>query len=97
MRKARHSAPVTNHGEALRATLEARTVALVGASARPGSLGQRMVAEALRSPGFEQVQLVNPSYAEVAGPAAACPTSTPSTRPPTWCCSASETRASSSR
>ena len=50
-----------------RATLDARSVALVGASPRPGSLGQRMVDEVLRSPGFEQVWLVNPSYDEVAG------------------------------
>ncbi len=52
---------------ALGATLEARSVALVGASARPGSLGQRMVGEVLRSPGFERIDLVNPSYDEVAG------------------------------
>jgi acyl-CoA synthetase (NDP forming) len=52
---------------ALARTLEARSVALVGASARPGSLGQRMVDEALRSPGYERMWLVNPSYDEVAG------------------------------
>ena len=39
----------------------------MGASARPGSLGLRMVGEALKSPGFERVHLINPSYAEVAG------------------------------
>ncbi len=53
--------------EALAAALEARSVALVGASPRPGSLGRRMVGEVLRSPGFERVWLVNPSYDEVAG------------------------------
>jgi acyl-CoA synthetase (NDP forming) len=53
--------------EALARTLGARSVALVGASARPGSLGHRMVGEALKSPGFDRVHLVNPSYAEVAG------------------------------
>ncbi len=53
--------------DSLAHTLEARSVALVGASARPGSLGQRMVDEVLRSPGYEQVWLVNPSYDEVAG------------------------------
>ena len=53
--------------DALARTLEARSVALVGASARPGSLGRRMVTEAMRSPGLERVHLVNPSYAEVAG------------------------------
>ena len=52
--------------DALRATLEARSVALVGASARPGSLGRRMITEALRSPGYERVHLVNPAYTEVA-------------------------------
>ena len=35
---------------AVTAMLEARSVALVGASARPGSLGERMVAEVARSP-----------------------------------------------
>jgi acyl-CoA synthetase (NDP forming) len=53
--------------DAVARTLEARSVALVGASARPGSLGRRMVTEAMRSPGFARVHLVNPSYAEVAG------------------------------
>ena len=53
--------------DALARTLEARSVALVGASARPGSLGRRMVTEAMRSPGLERVHLVNPSYTEVAG------------------------------
>jgi acyl-CoA synthetase (NDP forming) len=52
---------------ALTRTLEARSVALVGASARPGSLGQRMVGEVFRSPGFEHVWPVNPSYDEVSG------------------------------
>ena len=53
--------------DAIARTLEARSVALVGASARPGSLGRRMVTEAMRSPGLERVHLVNPSYAEIAG------------------------------
>ena len=53
--------------EALARTLEARSVAVVGASARAGSLGQRMVDEVLRSPGYEQAWFVNPSYDEVAG------------------------------
>jgi acyl-CoA synthetase (NDP forming) len=53
--------------DALTRTLEARSVALIGASARSGSLGRRMVTEAMRSPGFERVHLVNPSYTEVAG------------------------------
>jgi acyl-CoA synthetase (NDP forming) len=42
--------------------LEARSVALVGASERPGSLGARMVAEVSRSPSRPRVYLVNPRY-----------------------------------
>ncbi|MBS1696294.1 MAG: acetate--CoA ligase family protein [Actinobacteria bacterium] len=40
--------------------LGARSMALVGASARPGSLGERMIIEARR--GSARVQLVNPRY-----------------------------------
>jgi len=40
--------------------LTARRVAIVGASSRPGSFGERMVTEALRS--STTVQLVNPRY-----------------------------------
>jgi acetate---CoA ligase (ADP-forming) len=47
--------------------LEARSIALVGASPRPGTFGQRMVAEVTRSPARPQVHLVNPRYAEIAG------------------------------
>jgi acyl-CoA synthetase (NDP forming) len=47
--------------------LEARSVAVVGASARPGSFGERMVSEVLRSTGDRRIRLVNPSYDEVAG------------------------------
>src|SRR5882672_10187573 len=52
---------------ALAAMLEARTVALVGASPRPGSLGERMVSEVTRSPSGPQVYLVNPRHERVAG------------------------------
>jgi acyl-CoA synthetase (NDP forming) len=52
---------------AVAAMLEAQSVALVGASNRPGSLGQRMVGEVLRSPGAQKVWLVNPGSPEVAG------------------------------
>jgi acyl-CoA synthetase (NDP forming) len=52
---------------ALRAMLEARSVALVGASPRPGTLGQRMVAEVARSPAAPATYLVNPKYAEIGG------------------------------
>ena len=52
---------------ALRAMLEARSVALVGASPRPGTLGQRMVAEVARSPASPAMYLVNPKYREIGG------------------------------
>ncbi len=51
LRKAR-SARLETTPTPSRATLDARSVALVGASPRPGSLGQRMVDEVLRSPGL---------------------------------------------
>jgi acyl-CoA synthetase (NDP forming) len=52
---------------AVTAMLEARSVALVGASARPGSLGARMVAEMARSPSRPRTYLVNPRHAEING------------------------------
>jgi acetate---CoA ligase (ADP-forming) len=52
---------------ALRAMLEARSVALVGASPRPGTLGHRMVAELARSTAAPAVYLVNPRYTEIGG------------------------------
>ena len=52
---------------ALLAMLEARSVALVGASSRPGSLGERMLAEVSRSPAAPRVYPVNPRYREIAG------------------------------
>jgi acetate---CoA ligase (ADP-forming) len=52
---------------ALLAMLEARSVALVGASERPGSLGARMVAEVSRSPARPRIHLVNPRYQRIAG------------------------------
>src|SRR5262249_60308524 len=51
----------------LLALLEARRVALVGASSRPGSLGERMVAEVSRSPAAPRVYLVNPRYQRIGG------------------------------
>ena len=47
--------------------LEARTVALVGASARAGSLGARMIAEVARSPSRPRTYLVNPRYGDING------------------------------
>jgi acetate---CoA ligase (ADP-forming) len=52
---------------ALLAMLEARSVAVVGASSRPGSLGERMVAEVSRSPAAPRIYLVNPRYQRIAG------------------------------
>ena len=54
-------------GRGLAAMLEARTVALVGASGRPGSFGQRMLDEVTRSPSAPRVHLVNPRYREIGG------------------------------
>jgi acyl-CoA synthetase (NDP forming) len=51
----------------LLAMLEARSVALVGASSRLGSLGERMVAEVGRSPAAPRVYLVNPRYQRIDG------------------------------
>src|SRR5487761_1112057 len=52
---------------ALSGMLEARSVALVGASARAGSLGERMVAEVSASPSRPRLYLVNPRYGEIGG------------------------------
>ena len=51
----------------LRAMMSARSVAVVGASERPGSFGWRVTTEVLRSPGLERVHLVNPGRAAVLG------------------------------
>jgi acyl-CoA synthetase (NDP forming) len=51
----------------LGALLEARSVALVGASARPGSFGHQLVAQLLSGGYRGTVHLVNPRYREVAG------------------------------
>jgi acyl-CoA synthetase (NDP forming) len=47
--------------------LEARSIALVGASPRPGTFGQRMVDEVARSPARPDIYLVNPRYREICG------------------------------
>jgi acetate---CoA ligase (ADP-forming) len=52
---------------AVTAMLEARTVALVGASARPGSLGARMIDQMARSPSRPRAYLVNPRYPAIGG------------------------------
>jgi acetate---CoA ligase (ADP-forming) len=51
----------------LASMLEARSVALVGASPRPGTFGQRMVEEVAKSPARPEVHLVNPRYTEIGG------------------------------
>jgi acetate---CoA ligase (ADP-forming) len=51
----------------LTAMLEARSVALVGASQRSGSLGAQMVAEAAASRSRPRLYPVNPRYREVGG------------------------------
>jgi acetate---CoA ligase (ADP-forming) len=52
---------------AVRRMLEPRSIAVVGASDRPGSFGRRMTGEALRSVGAERVHLVHPKYDSVRG------------------------------
>lgn len=51
----------------LAAMLEARSIAVVGASDRPGSFGDRLTREALRSSSAERVHLVHPRRREVSG------------------------------
>src|SRR5215469_3186697 len=51
----------------VRAMLEARRVALVGASARPGSFGRRMLDEMYKSTAVPRVYPVNPKYTELDG------------------------------
>jgi acyl-CoA synthetase (NDP forming) len=52
---------------ALLAMLEATSVALVGASPRAGSFGERMVAEVAKSPAAPRTFLVNPRHREIGG------------------------------
>lgn len=52
---------------ALRSMLEAGRVAIVGASPRPGSLGQRMISEVARSPAAPRSYLINPRHPEIEG------------------------------
>jgi acetate---CoA ligase (ADP-forming) len=59
--------PAARRLDAVTAMLEARSIALVGASARPGSLGARMIAEVARSPARPRSYLVNPRYGDIGG------------------------------
>ncbi|MDR2988387.1 MAG: CoA-binding protein, partial [Nocardiopsaceae bacterium] len=52
---------------ALLAMLEARSVAIVGASKRADSFGERMLAEAQKSPAKPVIYPVNPRYPEIGG------------------------------
>jgi acyl-CoA synthetase (NDP forming) len=52
---------------ALQAMLEAQSIAVVGASARPDSFGARMLAEVGRSPSKPSIFPVNPRYREIDG------------------------------
>ena len=54
-------------GTPLDRLLAPSSVAVVGASARPGSFGERLAIEALRSTGVSRVDLVHPQHAEVQG------------------------------
>jgi acyl-CoA synthetase (NDP forming) len=56
---------------ALRAMLEAQSVAVVGASPRPGSFGERVRMELERSPSRPRIHLINPRYSEIGGHACA--------------------------
>src|ERR1700744_2214986 len=47
--------------------LEARSVALVGASPRPGSLGARVIEEGGKSPSRPRAYAVNPRYGVIGG------------------------------
>jgi acetate---CoA ligase (ADP-forming) len=59
--------PVDGVEPSVRAMLEARRVAVVGASDRPGSFGHRLVTEVTRSAGGIEISLVNPRYRTIAG------------------------------
>src|SRR6266851_58513 len=52
---------------ALLAMLEARSLALVGASKREGSFGARMLTEAAKSAAKPVIYPVNPRYADIDG------------------------------
>ncbi len=60
-------APDSADRDAVSAMLEARSVALVGASAREASFGRRMLDEVHKSPASPRIYPVNPRYAELDG------------------------------
>ena len=57
--------PAPGETDPLTVMLEARSVALVGASPRRGSLGARMIAEVAKSPAAPRTYLVNPRYEKI--------------------------------
>lgn len=59
--------PIDAVEPSVRAMLEARRVAIVGASERPGSFGQRLVIEVTRSSADIEIALVNPRYDTILG------------------------------
>jgi acyl-CoA synthetase (NDP forming) len=59
--------PGVSFSPALLGMLEARSVAILGASARPGSFGARMLAEVAKSPARPAIYPVNPKYASLDG------------------------------
>jgi acetate---CoA ligase (ADP-forming) len=61
------SQPAHPFHSSLAPMLEARSVALVGASPRPGTFGQRMTGEVAKSPSRPDIYLVNPRYREIGG------------------------------
>jgi|HubBroStandDraft_1064217.scaffolds.fasta_scaffold03164_5 acyl-CoA synthetase (NDP forming) len=61
------STPGAETRPALLSLLEARSVAVVGASARPDSFGARMLAEAAKSRSEPTIYPVNPKYREISG------------------------------
>jgi acyl-CoA synthetase (NDP forming) len=66
-RQGRASPSVAREQQSAARMLEARSVALVGASPRPGSFGRRMVTEVSRSPSRPEIFLVNPRYTKIDG------------------------------
>ncbi|HEY2076033.1 MAG TPA: CoA-binding protein, partial [Streptosporangiaceae bacterium] len=59
------SVPSSAAGHAVRTMLEARSVALVGASARAASFGSRMLEEVSKSRARPRIYPVNPRYSEL--------------------------------
>ncbi len=58
---------MTTAPDAVAAMLQARSIAVVGASARPASFGARMIDEVARGAGHRAIHLVNPRYDKIGG------------------------------